>query len=79
MRTIGAEKGVPGTKFATPVFDGALEDEISGLLASTLPNRDGLQLIGKSGKAKLFDGRSGEPYPSNFSRIHVHLETPPLG
>jgi DNA-directed RNA polymerase subunit beta len=67
MRAIGAEKGEPGTKFATPVFDGALEDEISGLLSATLPNRDGNQLIGKSGKAKLFDGRSGEPYPTPIS------------
>jgi DNA-directed RNA polymerase subunit beta len=48
MRAIGAEQGEPGTRFATPVFDGALEDEISGLLGSTLANRDGVQLIGKS-------------------------------
>jgi len=53
MRAIGAEKGEPGTKFATPVFDGALEDEISGLLSATLPNRDGNQLIGKSGRAHV--------------------------
>ena len=73
MRAIGAEKGEPGTKFATPVFDGALEDEISGLLSATLPNRDGLQLIGKSGKAKLFDGRSGEPYPTPISVGYMYI------
>jgi DNA-directed RNA polymerase subunit beta len=73
MRAIGAEKGVPGTRFATPVFDGALEDEISGLLSSTLPNRDGLQLIGRSGKAKLFDGRSGEPYPTPISVGYMYI------
>lgn len=73
MRAIGAEKGESGTKFATPVFDGALEDEISGLLSATLPNRDGNQLIGKSGKARLFDGRSGEPYPTPISVGYMYI------
>jgi DNA-directed RNA polymerase subunit beta len=73
LKAIGAEKGAPGTNLATPVFDGALEDEISGLLESTLPNRDGLQLIGRSGKAKLFDGRSGEPYPTPISVGYMYI------
>jgi DNA-directed RNA polymerase subunit beta len=53
----------PNTNTATPVFDGAKEDEITGLLASTLPNRDGDRMVGPDGKAQLLDGRSGEPYP----------------
>ena len=53
----------PGTNTATPVFDGAKENEITGLLGSTLPNRDGERMVGADGKAQLFDGRSGEPYP----------------
>ncbi|MDQ3154320.1 MAG: DNA-directed RNA polymerase subunit beta, partial [Actinomycetota bacterium] len=53
----------PGTRTATPVFDGAREHEITGLLSSTLPNRDGDQMVGPDGKAQLFDGRSGDPYP----------------
>ena len=73
LKAIGAEKGAPGTNIATPVFDGALEDEISGLLESTLPNRDGLQLIGRSGKTKLFDGRSGEPYPTPISVGYMYI------
>jgi DNA-directed RNA polymerase subunit beta len=73
LKSIGAEKGAPGTNLATPVFDGALEGEISGLLSSTLSNRDGLQLIGKSGKAKLFDGRSGEPYPTPISVGYMYI------
>ena len=36
------------------------EDEITGLLASTLPNRDGQRMVGGEGKAVLIDGRSGE-------------------
>ena len=73
LKDIGAEKGAPGTNLATPVFDGALEDEITGLLSSTLPNRDGVQLVGKSGKAKLFDGRSGEPYPTPISVGYMYI------
>jgi DNA-directed RNA polymerase subunit beta len=52
-----------GTKVATPVFDGATKNQVAGLLDHTLPNRDGNRLIDGSGKARLFDGRSGEPYP----------------
>src|SRR5258707_6237989 len=36
LRAIGAHESAPGTNVATPVFDGAREDEISGLLDSTL-------------------------------------------
>jgi DNA-directed RNA polymerase subunit beta len=53
----------PDAIVATPVFDGAKEEELQGLLASTLPNRDGDVLVNKDGKAMLFDGRSGEPFP----------------
>lgn len=48
---------------ATPVFDGARENELSGLLGSTLPNRDGQVMVNEDGKSQLFDGRSGEPFP----------------
>ncbi|WP_425303318.1 DNA-directed RNA polymerase subunit beta, partial [Nocardia wallacei] len=53
----------PDTNIATPVFDGAREEELAGLLGSTLPNRDGEVMVGADGKATLFDGRSGEPFP----------------
>ncbi|RKQ36946.1 DNA-directed RNA polymerase subunit beta [Kocuria tytonis] len=55
------------TNVATPVFDGAREDEIFDLLDHTNPTRDGDRLIGRSGKAKLFDGRSGQPFPDPVS------------
>jgi DNA-directed RNA polymerase subunit beta len=53
----------PGTKVATPVFDGATKNQVTGLLENTLPGADGKRLIDGSGKARLFDGRSGEPFP----------------
>lgn len=48
---------------STPVFDGAREDELTGLLSSTLANRDGEVMVNGDGKAMLYDGRSGEPFP----------------
>jgi DNA-directed RNA polymerase subunit beta len=68
-----AREAAPGTKVATPVFDGALEEEIAGLLDSTLPTRDGMRLIGSSGKARLFDGRSGEPFPEPVSVGYMYI------
>ncbi|WP_085088223.1 DNA-directed RNA polymerase subunit beta [Mycolicibacter senuensis] len=53
----------PDTRTATPVFDGAQENELQGLLSSTLANRDGEVMVNGDGKAMLFDGRSGEPFP----------------
>ena len=63
----------PGTKVATPIFDGAHKDDIIGLLDSTLPNRDGQKLVDKSGKARLFDGRSGEPFPMPISVGYMYV------
>ncbi|MRG60188.1 DNA-directed RNA polymerase subunit beta [Agromyces sp. CFH 90414] len=68
-----AHEAAPGTKVATPVFDGALEEEIAGLLDSTLPNRDGERLIDSTGKTQLFDGRSGEPFPYPVSVGYMYI------
>lgn len=51
------------SNIATPVFDGARDEELTGLLGSTLPNRDGERMVNAEGKAMLLDGRSGEPFP----------------
>jgi DNA-directed RNA polymerase subunit beta len=63
----------PDTKVATPVFDGASESEISGLLDSTRETRDGVRLIDSSGKTQLFDGRSGEPFPAPVSVGYMYI------
>ncbi len=68
-----AYEGAPNTKVATPVFDGASEIEIEGLLNSTLPTRDGERLIGSSGKTLLFDGRSGDPFPAPVSVGYMYI------
>jgi DNA-directed RNA polymerase subunit beta len=68
-----AKEALPGTKVATPVFDGASEEEIAGLLDSTLVNRDGKRLVNSTGKARLFDGRSGEPFPQPVSVGYMYI------
>jgi DNA-directed RNA polymerase subunit beta len=73
LRTIGADSAEPGTKVATPVFDGARVDEIRGLLASSRPGRDGQALVGADGKATLFDGRSGEPFPHPVAVGQIYM------
>jgi len=63
----------PGTNTATPVFDGAREEEIIGLLGSTLPNRDGNRMVETTGKARLFDGRTGDPFPAPISVGYIYI------
>jgi DNA-directed RNA polymerase subunit beta len=59
--------------FASPVFDGARDYEIADLLKHANPNRDGVQLVGGDGKARLFDGRSGEPYEVPVTVGYVYI------
>jgi DNA-directed RNA polymerase subunit beta len=73
LRSIGADRAPSDSNVATPVFDGAREDEIQGLLATTLPNRDGQRMVGRDGKARLLDGRSGEPFPDPVSVGYMYL------
>ena len=73
LNKIGASEAPANSNVATPVFDGAREDEIQGLLASTLPNRDGQRMVGRDGKATLFDGRSGEQFPAPISVGYMYL------
>ena len=66
-------KAEPRTPVATPVFDGVRDNELMGLLGSTLPTSDGLQLVEPNGKARLFDGRSGEPFPFPISVGYMYI------
>ncbi len=63
----------PGRPVATPVFDGVHEDALTGLLSTTIPNRDGDRMVGADGKARLFDGRSGEPFPEAVSVGYMYI------
>jgi DNA-directed RNA polymerase subunit beta len=73
-----AREAAPFTRTATPVFDGATEDEIFGLLGSANPIVDPKtgeesRLVDADGKARLFDGRSGEPFPYPVSVGYMYI------
>jgi len=63
----------PGTRVGSPVFDGVRETEIIGLLDSTRKTRDGVRLVDGTGKAMLFDGRTGEPFPMPISVGYMYI------
>jgi DNA-directed RNA polymerase subunit beta len=61
------------TFIASPVFDGARENEILDALKSAHTNEDGQKLITDGGKAQLLDGRSGEPYEEPVAVGYVYI------
>ncbi|AKK10318.1 DNA-directed RNA polymerase, beta subunit [Corynebacterium uterequi] len=63
----------PESLTATPVFDGATNGELSGLLANSKPNRDGDVMVDANGKTQLFDGRSGEPFAYPISVGYMYM------
>ncbi|MEL4505027.1 DNA-directed RNA polymerase subunit beta [Luteococcus sp. H138] len=73
LREVGLGHVDGNSRLATPVFDGANEDEISGLLENGIPTRDGDHLVDRDGKARLFDGRSGEPYPEKVGVGYMYM------
>ncbi|NYI70485.1 DNA-directed RNA polymerase subunit beta [Naumannella cuiyingiana] len=73
LKSVGLGKVDGDSRLATPVFDGATEQEVTGLLSHGLANRDGVRLVNDSGKAKLFDGRSGEPYPDPIGVGYMYM------
>jgi DNA-directed RNA polymerase subunit beta len=68
-----AHEAPAGSRVATPVFDGASEEVVTGLLDATLKTRDGVRLIDASGKTRLFDGRSGEPFPEPVAVGYMYI------
>ncbi|NDU78561.1 DNA-directed RNA polymerase subunit beta, partial [Actinomadura sp. DSM 109109] len=73
LKDKGLDRVEPHTNVATPVFDGAGEQEIIGLLGTTLANRDGDRMVMPTGKARLFDGRTGEPYRSPVAVGYIYI------
>ena len=73
LRDVGLGRVEADSRVATPVFDGADEHEITGLLENSLTTRDGERLIDGGGKTQLFDGRSGEPYPEKTGVGYMYM------
>ncbi len=63
----------PWSRVATPVFDGAREDEITEVLKAALPNRDGNQLVNEDGKATLYNGRTGHPFDNPITVGYIYI------
>ncbi len=68
-----ARSAPPNTRVASPVFDGVHEDEIRGLLESTRVDDGEQRLVNGEAKARLFDGRTGEPFPDPISVGYVYI------
>jgi DNA-directed RNA polymerase subunit beta len=61
-------------RLATPVFDGCEpESELNDLLVNTRPTDEGIKLVDANGKARLIDGRSGEPIDSDITVGYVYV------
>jgi DNA-directed RNA polymerase subunit beta len=73
LESPGSAGAPPWTKIATPVFDGANENEILKILENTRPNREGDHMVSGVGKATLFDGRSGEPFDSPITVGYIYI------
>ena len=58
---------------ATPVFDGAGEKEIVKLLENAHSTPEGLKLVDGTGKAKLYNGRTGEPFDSKVTVGYIYI------
>ena len=65
--------GEPGTPVAVPVFDGLSDTELGALVENYRPNRDGERMIRSNGKARLLDGRTGEPFPHEISVGYMYI------
>ena len=58
-----------GLHVASPVFDGATEDEVFGMLNETeLPEN-----VKRTGKSVLYDGRTGEPFGQEVTVGYVYF------
>src|SRR5580704_11737965 len=61
-----------GLKFATPVFDGIKEKEIREYLHDAR-KKEGFTWVQESGKAKLFDGRTGNPFDQEVVVGYIYM------
>ena len=64
-------RGVP---FATPVFDGATEEQIRMMLDLAFPDEEAkrLELTAAKTQARLYDGRTGEPFERPVTVGYMH-------
>jgi DNA-directed RNA polymerase subunit beta len=61
------------TWVATPVFDGAKEDEILNALEVTSKRETEYPMVNAVGKAQLYDGRTGLPYDNDITVGYMYI------
>jgi DNA-directed RNA polymerase subunit beta len=80
--TTGSTVGVAGSEgsigaasmfVASPVFDGAREEDILEALGTANSAVEDMVLVDPAGKAQLFDGRSGEPFDVPVTVGYVYI------
>ncbi|MBK7932332.1 MAG: DNA-directed RNA polymerase subunit beta [Acidobacteria bacterium] len=65
-----------GLHFATPVFDGASEEEIKGYITKANQKYDELGIpasVGPSGKTRLYDGMTGEQFEQKVCVGYIYM------
>ncbi len=65
-----------GIKIATPVFDGIKEKEVRGYLKEAVQHQRHEKekpLIGENGKARLYDGRTGESFDQEVVVGYIYM------
>ncbi len=73
---LGWAARVLGLHFATPVFDGASEEEIKGYIGQANSRYDELKLppsVGPSGKTRLYDGLTGDQFEQKVTVGYIYM------
>ena len=73
---LGWAARILGLHFATPVFDGASEDEIKAYIGQANAKYDELGLppsVGLSGKTRLYDGLTGEQFEQKVTVGYIYM------
>ena len=73
---LGWAARILGLHFATPVFDGASEEEIKGYIGQANKKFDDLKLrpsVGPSGKTRLYDGLTGEQFEQKVTVGYIYM------
>jgi len=73
---LGWAARVLGLHFATPVFDGATENEIKKYIGDANNRYDELKLppsVGPSGKTRLYDGLTGEQFEQKVTVGYIYM------
>ncbi len=69
---LGVAAKALGFKVATPVFDGIKEKQIRDYLHQA-KKKEGFTWVQENGKARLFDGRTGDPFDQEVVVGHIYM------